>query len=232
MVSRAVERFASDCVLVVGGARAILLQVADPVVAAGVARHSDFAHRPVERLRNTLTFAYAVVLGTPSDASAVVRHVGRAHAPVSRADEAERQLWVAATLYDTAALVHEVVYGELAKEVATEALREYSRLGTSLDMPLSLWPATPADFDAYFVKRVSGLTVGADARQIAHDLFSPTTAPSWLRAGIPLARLLTIDLLPASVRRAYGFRFGPLRRWQARQAWRVIRLVAYLLPAR
>ena len=70
-VSRAIERFASDGVLIVGGAAAILLQVADPAVAAGVARHSRFAERPVERLRNTLTYAYAVVLGTPADAAAV-----------------------------------------------------------------------------------------------------------------------------------------------------------------
>ena len=36
MVSPAVERFASDGVLIAGGARAILLQVADPTIAAGV----------------------------------------------------------------------------------------------------------------------------------------------------------------------------------------------------
>src|SRR6202012_353888 len=106
-----VERSASDGVLIAGGARAILLQVADPTVAAGVARHSDFAHRPVERLRNTLTFAYAVVLGTPDDAAAVSAHVNRAHRPVNRADDQQLQLWVAATLYDTAALVHERVFG-------------------------------------------------------------------------------------------------------------------------
>src|SRR3978361_2348269 len=97
-LSPAARRYAADGALIAGGARAILLQVADPVVAAGVARHSDFAHRPVERLRNTLTFAYAVVLGTPDDAARVSAHVGRSHAPVNRATNAELQLWVAATL--------------------------------------------------------------------------------------------------------------------------------------
>jgi uncharacterized protein (DUF2236 family) len=232
MVSQAVARFASDCVLVVGGARAILLQVADPTVAAGVARHSDFAHRPLERLRNTLTFAYAVVLGSPADAEAVARHVGRAHVPVDRAEDDCLQLWVAATLYDTAAQVHEIVYGPGDASVADEVYRDYARLGTSLQMPASRWPESRAAFDVYFSASVDSLAVGADARRIAHDLFHPVVAPWWLRAGMPLAFLLTLDLLPASVRRAYGFRFGPVQRWQARQAWRVIRLVAYLLPAR
>jgi uncharacterized protein (DUF2236 family) len=232
MVSRAVARYAADAVLIVGGARAILLQVADPTVAAGVARHSDFAHRPIERLVNTLTFAYAVVLGTPDNAAKVAGFVTRAHVPVNKAEDAELQLWVAATLYDTAALVHHVVYGETPDDLADEVYRDYERLGTSLQMPASQWPATRADFDAYWDDRVAGLTVTDDARRIAHDLFHPVTAPWWLRAGLPLARLLTIDLLPKSVRKAYRFRFGPIRRFEARVAWAVVRVIAHLLPAR
>ncbi len=232
MVSRAVQQFASDAVLIVGGARAILLQVADPVVAAGVARHSDFANRPVERLRNTLTFAYAAVLGTPDDAARAAAHVDAAHVPVDRAEDAELQLWVAATLYDTAALVHEVVYGRPDAELSDEVYRDYARLGTVLQMPADLWPSTRSDFDRYWEGRVDTLSVTGDARQIAHDLFAPTSAPRWLRAGLPLARLLTVDLLPKSVRKQYGFRHGFIRRWQARQAWRVIRVVALVLPAR
>jgi uncharacterized protein (DUF2236 family) len=232
MVSAAVERFAADGVLIVGGARAILLQVADPVVAAGVARHSDFAHRPLERLHNTLTYAYAVVLGDQDDAAAVTAHVNHRHVPVRGAGDPTLQLWVAATLYDTAALVHTVVYGEPDDEIADALYRAYELLGASLQMPATSWPVDRAAFDEYFAGRVGSLEVTADSRQIAHDLFHPTSAPLWLRAGLPLARLLTIDLLPASVRRAYRFRFGPLERWQARQAWRVIRVLAFLLPAR
>jgi uncharacterized protein (DUF2236 family) len=232
MVSRAVERFASDGVLVVGGARAILLQVADPVIAAGVAKHSDFANRPVERLRNTLTFAYAVVLGTPEDAERVAGRVNRRHIPVSRAEDAELQLWVAATLYDTAALVREVVYGRTDPELSDEVYRNYERLGTSLQMPASLWPGSRAEFGAYWTAKLDTFEITDDARSIAHDLFAPAAAPAWLRAGLPLARLLTIDLLPASIRDAYGFAWGRREQRRARWAWRVIRLVAYFLPAR
>ncbi|MEJ1229946.1 MAG: oxygenase MpaB family protein [Galbitalea sp.] len=232
MVLRAVERFASDGVLVLGGARAILLQVADPVVAAGVARHSDFAHRPVERLRNTLRFAYAVVLGTPEDAAAVTTHVNRAHRPVNRAEDAELQLWVAATLYDTAALVHERVFGATADALADEVYHDYAALGTSLQMPADLWPADRADFARYRDARVAGLLVTDEARQIAHDLFAPLTAPAWLRAGLPLARLLTIDLLPAALRDAYGFDWTARSRCRARRAWGVIRILARVTPHR
>src|SRR4051794_21593903 len=105
--SVAVQNFASDGALIVGGGRAILLQVANPVVAAGVARHSSFRDRPIERLRNTLTFAYATVIGSPQQADAVAAMVNRAHGGVAGAFDPEHQLWVAATLYDSAVTVHE-----------------------------------------------------------------------------------------------------------------------------
>lgn len=232
MVSRAVERYASDGVLIVGGARAILLQVADPTVAAGVARHSDFAHRPVERLRNTLTFAYAVVLGTPEDAAKVSAHVGRAHRPVDRASDEALQLWVAATLYDTAALVHDRVFGAPDGPLSDEVYRDYAALGTSLEMPEELWPPTRAGFAVYFEARVAALEVTDDARRVAHDLFAPVTAPAWLRAGLPLARLLTLDLLPAPVRGAYGFEWTPRDQRRADRAWGVIRIAARITPHR
>ncbi|HEY2644734.1 MAG TPA: oxygenase MpaB family protein [Galbitalea sp.] len=232
MVSAAVARFASDGVLIAGGARAILLQVADPVVAAGVARHSDFAHRPLQRLHNTLTYAYAAVLGTPADAAEVAAFVGRAHAPVARAEDPDLQLWVAATLYDSAAVVHERVFGVQDVALADEVYRSYAALGTTLQMRQNAWPASRSAFADYWAKTVATLDVTDDARQIAHDLFHPVTAPAWLRAALPLARLLTIDLLPASVRDAYGFEWGEREQRKASRAWRNLRGLVRVTPHR
>jgi uncharacterized protein (DUF2236 family) len=142
------------------------------------------------------------------------------------------QLWVAATLYDTAVRVHDRVFGPAPERVADELYRAYAALGTSLQMPASLWPADRAAFGTYWELRVAELAVSAEARQIAHDLFAPVTAPAWLRAGLPLGRLLTIDLLPASIRTAYGFDWTPREERRARRAWSVLRFVAAVTPHR
>jgi uncharacterized protein (DUF2236 family) len=227
-----VERYASDGVLIAGGARAILLQVADPTVAEGVSRHSDFAHRPVERLRTTLTFAYAVVLGTPDDAARVAAFVNRAHHPVNRAEEAQLQLWVAATLYETATRVHDRVFGRVDDALADELYAAYAALGTSLQMPAALWPADRAAFARYWDERVALLEVTDDARQIAHDLFAPVRAPAWLRAGLPLGRLLSLDLLPASIRSDYGFVWTSREARRAHRAWALLRFLVTVTPHR
>jgi uncharacterized protein (DUF2236 family) len=142
------------------------------------------------------------------------------------------QLWVAATLYETAARVHERVSGPPPDALAEELYSAYAALGTSLQMPASLWPADRAAFGRYWDARIAELSVTDEARQIAHDLFAPVTAPAWLRAGLPLGRLLTLDLLPASIRTAYGFDWSPRDERRARRAWFVLRLLVAITPHR
>ena len=131
--------------MLAGAGRAILLQIADPRVGHGVADHSDFVQRPQDRLRATLTYVYAIVYGSDEQVAAVRRAVNRAHAPVRRnPDDATKgynafdpgsQLWVVATLYDTAVTVYEQVHGPLDDETADRMYRDYARIGTALQLP-------------------------------------------------------------------------------------------------
>lgn len=230
--SKVGDRFAREGTLLLGGGRAILLQVADPVVGLAVAEHSDFAHRPLERLHNTLTFVYATMLGTPEQAATVARHTRRAHEGIPGASDANRQLWVAATLYQTAVRVYERVHAPLSAADAQAVLSSYAVLGTALEVPRSTWPATPELFDAYWAGAVTTLDVGPPARRVAHDLFHPSSAPLWLRAVLPLAALLTADLLDAPLREAYGMRWSPARARRAATAWAAIRAFVRVLPRR
>jgi uncharacterized protein (DUF2236 family) len=158
--------------------------------------------------------------------------VNRAHVPVNRADDAELQLWVAATLYETATRVHDRVFGPATDDLADEIYHAYASLGTSLQMPASLWPADRDAFAVYWDARVASLVVTDDARQIAHDLFAPVIAPAWLRSGLPIGRTLTMDLLPASVRTAYEFEWTPRDERRARRAWSLLRFLVAVTPHR
>src|SRR5260221_7804043 len=65
-----------------GGGCALLLEVAHPLVAAGVAEHSDFRRDPFGRLQRTLTAITALSLEPRDAALAAARGVARAHARV------------------------------------------------------------------------------------------------------------------------------------------------------
>lgn len=194
---------AGEGILIAGGAAAILLQAADPRIAADVAVHSDFASRPLDRLRGTLTYLYVLAYGTEEEQRRVARLVGEAHRPVPGARDAELQRWVAATLYWTADRIQSLVLTPSDDDL----YREYARIGTALGMPAALWPADRAAFAEYF--DAYPLAVGDDARQVAHDLLHPR---SWrLRWLMPTVRLATAGLLPPAVRAAYGLPFDEER---------------------
>jgi uncharacterized protein (DUF2236 family) len=197
-------------ILLAGAGRALLLQLAHPAVGAGVARHSDFASDPLKRLHGTLTYIYAVASGSEADATAARRYVNRQHAPVTgdgySATDPHLQLWVAATLYDTALLIHETCFGPLSPDDAERVYREYAVLGTALQMPAELWPSSREAFREYF-DSVS-LDVSDDVRAIAHQLLHPVRVPLWVKIAMPTARTVTSELLPSAVRAMYGLPDG------------------------
>jgi uncharacterized protein (DUF2236 family) len=235
-------------VLIGAGGYAILMQLADPAVAAGVARHSDFVNRPTDRLVSTLTFVYATLYGTGAQRSAVTRSVNRAHAPVrARAEDVaseagaagsysafdpQLQLWVAGTLCDAGVRMHELVYGPLSAEDGDRVFRDYEVLGTALQVPLGAWPGGRAAFDAWWGSRLPQLVVGPEAVAVAQQIFHPQRAPLWLRVALPTARLVTAGLLPDELRVAYGFAWSAPRQRKFDRLVRRVRWWWPRLPAR
>src|SRR5438045_9490591 len=78
-ITRRVNR---ENVLLLGGGRALLMQLAHPAVAAGVDEHSDFRSHPVRRLRRTVRMTMAIVFGDRETALAAARAVNRVHGRV------------------------------------------------------------------------------------------------------------------------------------------------------
>lgn len=236
---RTVEEIGAEGIMLAGGARAILLQIAHPAVGRGVAEHSTFADHPIERLRATMTYVYAAVYGSPEQAAEVRRRVNKAHARVRSTDAAESsgpaynaydpelQLWVAATLYQTAATLDQAIFGPLDEDPAERLYARYAVLGTMLQMPAGLWPANRREFARYWQQQLEHLEVTDAARTVAHDLLHPANAPLWLRPLMPTARLVTTGLLPPALRGEFGLDFGRARQ---RRYSRLLRTAAVVYP--
>lgn len=233
---------ASEAAILLGAGRAILLQLARPEVGYGVARHSAFAENPMARLHGTLMYVYAVLAGTPDDRRIAQGFVRRMHAPVRGggdggvpaydARDPELQLWVAATLYDTAILVHGRVLGHLPEDRADALYQRYAALGTALEVPPEAWPADRAAFRRYFEEASGRLRVDATIRAQADALWAATKAPRWVRVLMPLNRFITAALLPPEVREQYGMRWTIRDQRRADLLWRGLGVVYPRLPAR
>jgi uncharacterized protein (DUF2236 family) len=228
---RTVDDYLAEGSLVLGGGAALLLQLAHPAVGHAVAGYSGFARDPMRRLRHTLGYVYAVGLGAPEVAASAAAAVDRAHAGIPGATDAEPQLWVAATLYGVGMQVHDALHPPLADAVADEVYAVSGRFGTSLQVPAELWPATRADFAAYWERMLPTLAVGDEARAMAAAILRPVrgTVPWWVRAALPTGRLVTATLLPDRIRDAYDF---PRRPGRERAALALVRALVRLTPRR
>jgi len=239
---RSIRETAPEAVMLAGAGRAILLQLANPAVGYGVARHSSFATDPLKRLHGTLSYIYALTNGTPQQRATMTAQVHKAHRPVTSAGAPDHpaydagdpalQLWVAATLYDSAMLVHRQVFGLLPPDDAEALYRDYGILGTALGMPATLWPATTADFADYWNRQIQQLRVDDTIRGVAGELLAASAAPWWIKMLMPVARFLTAGLLPASVREMFGLAWSPARERALGLFFRAARILVKVLPKR
>lgn len=215
--TRWIRRVAGEPVLLFGGGRALLLEIAHPLVAAGVAEHSRFRTDPYGRLQRTLDVLHAMVFGTRREALDAARSVERSHARVrGRMGEGTRRFpagtpysgrdpelvrWVWATLVDTAWLVYERFVAPLAPEAREGFYADHCIVGRLFGVPPELVPADWAAFRAWFDGVVAGdeLEVTAQGREIGRAVFEPGAATPQVR----LARSITAALMPERLREAF-----------------------------
>jgi uncharacterized protein (DUF2236 family) len=227
-------------VLLVGGQRALIMQLAHPLVAAGVSDHSDFPSRAVERLRRTLDLSLALIYGTPVEAEAAAAGIRAVHDRVTgtadgrpyAASDPALLLWVNATLVDTTLLV----YGRFVRGLSEVARRRYY-LETVDTAELFGIPrdVIPPDLDA-FRSYVEGMLGGAElratpeGRRLVADVLRPPL-PLSLRAPTAAIRQITLALLPERVRSMFGLRAGRRARAALAVASRTSRVALPAMPS-
>lgn len=197
-----------DDIFVLGGQFAILCQWAHPGLAIGSHKRSNFKTRVANRLQTTLRFINAAVYGTPEDKEAIFSVIHRYHAPVHGpgydANDPELHRWTAATLFVSLVVVHELVLGKLPREKQEALFRQAAVYGTSLRMPPAMWPESLDAFWAYWDHNVATLEVTDEARSLCQDLLYAENLPFELAAMMPLARLVTANVLPPRLAAEYN----------------------------
>ncbi|HXE45590.1 MAG TPA: oxygenase MpaB family protein [Conexibacter sp.] len=234
-----------ESVLLLGGGRALLLQVAHPSVAAGVAQHSSYREDPWGRLTRTLDVTRRIVFGDTENAIDAARHLRVVHAHVhgtveagSRAGETydatdpDLLTWVWATLVESALLIYTRYVGPLRVADVDAYYAEQKRFLVACGAPADCAPETFAQFMHWYDDAVEHvLEVTPAARDVAAAILRPRRLPLPLRPLYDALNLATVGLLPPTLRERYGLGWGPQReRLLAAQTGAIRRLMP-LAPA-
>jgi uncharacterized protein (DUF2236 family) len=227
--------------LLLGGGRALLLQVAHPLVAAGVSQHSNYREDPFGRLYRTLDTVTSIVFGATPEAREAAARLHRVHTRVKGeaddgrpyvATDPDLLMWVHATLVDTSLLVYENYIGPLSLDDRSRYYEEQMLLGEQYGVPIERQPQTYGDFKGYFDETVHGgtLQVTDSLRDVAAATMRPKLPVPFLgRPVVEYFNLVTTALLPAWLREELGMAWGPRRaRVHAAQRNAIRRLIPVL----
>jgi len=210
------------------GPRALLLQLAHPLVAEGVDQHSNFRQDPWGRLHGTLDSYLRIVYGSTAAATAEIRRLNRLHTSVTgpvrdaearavtgaelyRARDPELSLWVHATLIESTLTAYDAWYEPLSPERRASFYRETLPVGRAFGIPDGLLPPDVDAFDAYWRAMLAPdgpVRVTPTARSLITTILHPPVGPlppalyDWLMWP-------AVALLPPRLRDEYGIPWGP-----------------------
>jgi uncharacterized protein (DUF2236 family) len=233
-------RVNGEAVLLLGGGRALLLQVAHPGVAAGVAEFSNYREDPWRRLYRTLDTTLTIVFGDEEASQTASRRLRRVHQRVAgtddraepyRALDPELLLWVHATLIDTSLAIYTRYVGKLTTSELAGYYEEMKTLGEAYSIPREAMPADYEAFRGYWESMLDhGLRVTETTRDVADAVLRPDLTPlAW--PAVELLRMVTIGTLPAELRGDLGLPWSGARERALAGSQLAIRRLMPLLPA-
>jgi len=240
-----------EVVLLLGWARAILLQISHPMVARGVADHSTFVvegRAQWRRLLRTLDAMLTLTFGTADQVAEVARGINAIHdrvhgqlpeatsgvrgGRVYSAHDPELLGWVHATLLDSFLLTYELYVGSLALEEKDRYCAEASAIESLLGIPPGRVPVSLEGLQHYMAEMLASgeIMVTDTARTLAREIVSPPL-PRAARPIVWLMQLPAVGLLPPPIREAYGLAWDSRREAALRASAACVRGLLPLTPS-
>jgi uncharacterized protein (DUF2236 family) len=234
----------------------LVLQVAHPVVGAGVGDHSVFRKDPWGRLQRTTEWGLRLLYGGPEDAIRAGRDLRAMHRRIRGTDaegrrydalDPEAYAWVHMTSF-FAMVTTQRHFGEqpFTDQEERRLYGEWLRQGRVLGIRDHDMPADLGRFRRYFDEMV---VERLEATEIAHHLLevsmrrAPIKPPPLRNLPTPIwdlaygsaggtAKLVTAATLPPALRGRLGLRWDADRQRRFRRFRRIVKLGLPLVPAR
>jgi uncharacterized protein (DUF2236 family) len=246
------HRVNAERVMLLAWPRAILLQVAHPLVAAGVADHSSFADggfAAVHRLWQTVQAMLALTFGDRVEQDEAIEGILAIHRRVNgtlseavgpfpagtryTAEDPDLVLWVHVTLLESMVLAHDALLSPLSDEerdaYCAESVWVPVALGARPDDVPTTWTAAQAYLQRVYDSGV--LATGGQGQAVGRAVLAPPLGPLALPL-TALVRFLTRAWLPAAIRQLYGLSWSETDARRLPRVLQALRTARRLMPRR
>jgi uncharacterized protein (DUF2236 family) len=203
--------------VLIGGIRALMLQIAHPAIADGVHRYSNFQEDALDRGRRTFMAMAKIYFAEAEVARKTAVQLHHIHSFIRGtyvlksgakkdycANDPDLLLWVLATLIDTTFLVFDLLHNGMETSLKHQFYEETKVTAQLMGIPEEKFPPTLEDFNAYFKKVVDEeLTVDLTCRQLAQAILDNRYSSK------RIATALAVGLLPSTLSAALDLEDGP-----------------------
>lgn len=237
----AIWRVNREGVLAFGAFRAVLLQIAHPMVAMGVAHHSAFPYQSLERISRTFQAQQQIIFGSCDEAIQALVRIKKHHLRVEgefawqggrrrySASDPALLMWVYGTLVDTIIRSYGMFLKPLPFRERENLYQDSKLFGRLMGIPGEMLPETLADFTDWISEILASdaLQVSPEAREIAGALLRLPAPIFW-----PVNYILAVGMLPERLRADYGFHWNPTFSFLFELGVGMVRQTALRMPLR
>ena len=211
-------RVNKEITVLFGGARALLMHAAHPLIAAGARQTSFYQRDPWKRLIRTLSLQNSVTFGTKEEANESANRINKLHEVIKGKDEItgeiydaldhEQLLWVHACLQVSSIYFYEKTVKKLTDEEKNQYHRENMIAAELVLIDKNIMPKSHEDLKKWIIEksREREYLLLTDVASDVYDIISGGPVPIHIKPIWPFIAFTAFNTLPEEFKEIYNIR--------------------------
>ena len=199
-----------------GGARALLMHAAHPLIAAGARQTSFYQRDPWKRLIRTLSLQNSLTFGTKQEADESANRINKLHEVIKGRDEVsggiydaldhEQLLWVHACLQISSIYFYELTVKKLTDEEKNQYHLENIKAAEMCLVDRNIIPKTHDGLKEWVIQksRQKDYLMTTDVAEDVKDIIAGGPVPRHIKPVWPFIAFTAFNTLPPEFKKIYG----------------------------
>ena len=199
-----------------GGARALLMHAAHPLIAAGARQTSFYQRDPWKRLIRTLSLQNSVTFGTKKEADESAHRINKLHEVIKGEDEVtgdiydaldhEQLLWVHACLQVSSIYFYEKTVKKLSNEEKNQYHKENMLSADLVLVDIKKMPQTHEDLKNWVIEKSKSKNylIYTDVAKDVQEIIAGGPVPTHIKPIWPFIAFTAFNTLPKEFKTLYG----------------------------
>jgi len=225
-----------------GGARALLMHAAHPLIAAGARQTSFYQRDPWKRLIRTLSLQNSVTFGTKEEADESSHRINKLHEVIKGKDEVtgkiydalnqEQLLWVHACLQISSIYFYEKTVNKLSEEQKNQYHLENMLSAEKVLVDKNKMPQTHNELRDWVIQksREENYLLLTDVAKDVKNIISGGPVPAHIKPIWPFISFTAFHTLPIEFKNIYGIKTNRYKKYLVNFNLYLLKLTRPLLP--